>query len=399
MTPVFISPNKDFTLYQGDSLEMLKAITTKVDMIFADPPYFLSKGFTWREGGKEKCFDKGEWDRQRPTEEVDAFNLKWLSLCRKILKDSGCIWVTGTYHNISSVERCLTTLGYKILNIIVWQKRNAPLTISNCHFNFSAEYIIWARKSKVTPHFFNMEAMTALNSGKRMPDVWSIPTVENWEKHFGKHPTQKPLRLLYRAILSNTRPGETVLDPFAGSGTTGIAANLIGRKFIGIEREEEFVQKCILRHKEIESPEIFERWQTNISIQEAEPMVIINHAKKSTRELMIEKGICYLRAGDSKGSILIKPGFERLQYVLLHTNGERPQMFKLLKKGQFQIWTAETLNKYGFNAQHAPYYVVLHFDHSKEVVINRMSDLKRSKALYIANLRPFSEFQHILEKP
>ncbi len=365
-------------------------------MIFADPPYFLSKGFTWRENGKVKCFDKGEWDRQRSTEEVDAFNLQWLSLCRNVLKDGGCIWVTGTYHNISSVERCLTTLGYKVLNIIVWQKPNAPLTLSDAHFNFSAEYIIWARKSKRMPHYFNLEAMTLLNSGKRMPDVWSIPTVETWEKHFGKHPTQKPLRLLYRAILSNSKPGETILDPFAGSGTTGIAANLIGRNFIGIERESEFIQKCISRRQEIETPAIFERWLSRISIQDEEPMVIINHAKTSTRELMIEKGICYLRAGDSKGSILVKPGFERLQYVLLHTNGENPQMFKLNKKGQFQIWTAATLNQYGFHAEHAPYYIVLHFDPDKMIPLNRELGLKRSRATYVANLRPLSEFISII---
>jgi len=396
LTPVFQSFNSDFTLYQGDSLEVLKEFSAKVDMIFADPPYFLSKGFTWRENGKVKCFDKGEWDRQRSTEEVDAFNLQWLSLCRNVLKDGGCIWVTGTYHNISSVERCLTTLGYKVLNIIVWQKPNAPLTLSDAHFNFSAEYIIWARKSKRMPHYFNLEAMTLLNSGKRMPDVWSIPTVETWEKHFGKHPTQKPLRLLYRAILSNSKPGETILDPFAGSGTTGIAANLIGRNFIGIERESEFIQKCISRRQEIETPAIFERWLSRISIQDEEPMVIINHAKTSTRELMIEKGICYLRAGDSKGSILVKPGFERLQYVLLHTNGENPQMFKLNKKGQFQIWTAATLNQYGFHAEHAPYYIVLHFDPDKMIPLNRELGLKRSRATYVANLRPLSEFISII---
>lgn len=392
MSPIYQTSTADFTLYQGDTLEVLKMLQSKVDMIFADPPYFLSKGFTWRENGKVKCFDKGEWDRQRPTEEVDAFNMQWLGLCRNVLKEDGCIWVTGTYHNISSVERCLTTLGYKILNIIVWQKPNAPLTLSDAHFNFSAEYIIWARKSKRAPHFFNLEAMTKLNSGKRMPDVWSIPTVESWEKHFGKHPTQKPLRLLYRAILSNSRPGETILDPFAGSGTTGIAANLIGRNFIGIEREPDFIQKCIARREEIDSPEIFDQWLSRISVQEEEPMVIINHAKTATRQLMIEKGICYLRAGDSKGSILVKPGFERLQYVLLHTNGEEPQLFKLIKKGQFQIWTAETLNQYGFNARHAPYYVVLHFSPHKRVPFDRNPDLRRCRATYIANLRPLSEF-------
>ena len=361
-------------------------------MIFADPPYFLSKGFTWRENGKVKCFDKGEWDRQRSVEEVDAFNLNWLGLCRKILKDGGCIWVTCTYHNISSVERCLTSLGYKVLNIIVWQKPNAPITLSDSHFNFSAEYIIWARKSKGTPHYFNIKAMFALNSGKRMPDVWSIPTVETWEKHFGKHPTQKPLRLLYRAILSNTHPGDTVFDPFAGSGTTGIAANLIGRKFIGMEREDDFIQKCILRKKEIENEVTAQQMLSKMCIAEEEPMVIVNHCRNSLRKLMIEKGLCYLRAGDSKGSLLVKPGFERLQYVLLHTNGCEPHMFKLKSKGHFQIWTADALKQYGFPAEHAPYYVVLHFDSSVEIKINRWPNLKKRNATYVADLRPFSEF-------
>lgn len=392
MIPIYQSSDGDFTLYQGDTLEMLKKVSTKVDMIFADPPYFLSKGFTWRENGKVKCFDKGEWDRQRSIEEVDAFNMEWLAHCRKILKDGGCIWVTGTYHNISSVERCLTVLGYKILNIIVWQKPNAPTTLSNHHFNFSAEYIIWARKSKSIPHYFNIEAMSALNSGKLMPDVWNIPTVETWEKHFGKHPTQKPLRLLYRAILSNTHPGDTVFDPFAGSGTTGIAANLIGRKFIGMEREDDFIQKCIQRKKEIDDEAIAQRMLSKMCIAEEEPMVLVNHCRSSLRKLMINKGICYLRAGNSKGSLLVKPGFERMQYVLLHTNGEDPRMFKLKLKGHFQIWTADTLNEHGFTAEHAPYYVVLLFDTLKEIKINRDPNLKRRNATYIANLRPFSEF-------
>ena len=392
MIPFFQSPNGDFTLYKGDSLELLKAFSGKVDMIFADPPYFLSKGFTWREKGKVKCFDKGEWDRQRPIEEVDAFNMQWLGLCRKILKDNGCIWVTGTYHNISSVERCLTVLGYKVLNIIVWQKPNAPTTLSDSHFNFSAEYIIWARKSKSKPHYYNIKAMYALNSGKRMSDVWSIPTVETWEKHFGKHPTQKPLRLLYRVILSNTRLGDTVFDPFAGSGTTGIAANLIGRNFIGMERENDFIQKCIQRKKEIDDEATAQRMLSKMCVAEEEPMVLVNHCRASLHKLMIDKGICYLRAGDKRGSLLVKPGFERMQYVLLHTNGEKPRMFKLKSKGHFQIWTAETLKEHGFAAEHAPYYVVLHFDPLKEIKINRDPNLKRGNATYVANLRSFSEF-------
>lgn len=380
-----------FTLYKGDSMSVLENLSNNVDVIFADPPYFLSKGFTIRTKGRVKCFDKGDWDKARSMPEINEFNMKWLSLCRNVLKEDGTIWVSGTYHNIYSVANCMVELGYKILNIIVWNKPDAPLTLSDAHFNFSAEYIIWARKSKEKRHYFNNKLMKAINGGKRMSDVWNIPTTGLWEKTCGKHPTQKPLRLLYRIILASTKSGDTILDPFAGSCTTGIAANLLQRNFIGIDQCEEFLQLGVRRRMELENKSLFDKYLRKISETPNDLMVMVNHCRNDLRLMMIEKGICYLRAGDSKGSLLVTQGFERLQYVLLHTNGDNCQLFRLKTQGHFQIWTRETLEQNGFTPKHAPYYVVLHFD-NKPIKIKNLPNLKEYLNTYRAKIRPLSDF-------
>ena len=384
--------NRGFKLYQGDSFQLLEELDEKVDMIFADPPYFLSKGFTMRSKGRVKCFDKGEWDKERPLSEINDFNMKWLASCRNRLKEDGTIWVSGTYHNIYSVANCMVELGYKILNIIVWNKPDAPLTLSDYHFNFSAEYIIWARKSKEKRHFYNIDLMKQINGGKRMSDVWNIPTTGLWEKTCGKHPTQKPLRLLYRIILASTQEGDLVLDPFAGSCTTGIAANLLGRSFIGCDQIEEFLNLGVARRKEIDNPINADKLLRKMSETPEDVMVMINHARKELKEKMIETGICYLRAGDSQGSLCVTPGFERMQYVLLHTAGDDVKMFRLKSKGQFQIWTKETLEKHGFHPEHAPYYVVLQFDNTKEILLSRRINVKERLNTYRARIRPLSDF-------
>lgn len=381
-----------FLLYHGDTVEILESLNRKVDMIFADPPYFLSKGFTMRAKGRVKCFDKGNWDKVRPLEEINQFNMSWLSKCRNILKDNGTIWVSGTYHNISSVSNCLMELGYKILNIIVWNKPDAPLTLSDSHFNFSAEYIIWARKYKDKRHFYNIELMKYINGGKRMSDVWNLPTTGLWEKTCGKHPTQKPLRLMYRIIMSSTQSGETILDPFAGSCTTGIAANLLGRTFIGIDQDARFLDLGIKRKTEISDVETANKIFRKMTENPSDVMVIVNHARKELKEKMIETGICYLRAGDSKGSLCVTPGFERMQYVLLHTGGEDVRLFKLKKKGCFQIWTKETLEKYGFNPEHATYYIVIQFDNKDEMPLSKTVNIKERINTYRVRLRPLSDF-------
>lgn len=390
MEPYFKQDN--FELYCGDTMAVLSTLNRKVDMIFADPPYFLSKGFTMRSKGRVKCFDKGDWDKERPMSEINDFNMKWLSLCRNVLKDGGTIWVCGTYHNIYSVANCMVELGYKILNIIVWNKPDAPLTLSDAHFNFSAEYIIWARKQKEKKHFYNIELMTKLNGGKRMSDVWNIPVTGLWEKTCGKHPTQKPLRLLYRSILAATKEGETILDPFAGSCTTGIAASLLERDFIGIDQSEEFLQLGIRRKNEIGDELIAKKYLRKMSEIPEDVMVMINHARKELKYMMIEKGICYLRAGDSEGSLCVTPGFEKMQYVLLHTGGNDVKMYRLKTKGCFQIWTKETLESYGFSPEHSSYYVVLLFDNTKEIPISKKLNIKERLNTYRAKIRPLSDF-------
>ena len=382
----------NFNIYQGDTMQLLASTIKQVDMIFADPPYFLSKGFTMKYKGRIRCFDKGEWDRVRSLAEINEFNRRWLSLCREWLKEDGTIWVSGTYHNIYSVANCMVELGYKILNIIVWNKPDAPYTLSELHFNFSAEYIIWARKSKEKRHYFNNELMKQLNGGKRMSDVWNIPTTGLWEKSQGKHPTQKPLRLMYRIILSSTHVGDTILDPFAGSCTTGIAANLLGRKFIGFDQSEEFLNLGLRRRLEINNDAVAAKYLRKMSENPNEVMVIVNHARKSLKEKMIETGICYLRAGDSKGSLLVTPGFERIQYVLLHTSGNDAEMYRLKTKGHFQIWTADTLREHGFSPEHAPYYVVLHVDNTKKVELKKNFILEQRINTYRAKIRPLSDF-------
>ena len=227
-----------------------------------------------------------------------------------------------------------------------------------------------------------------------MPDVWKIPAPGMWEKKCGKHPTQKPLRLLYRIILACTHEGDTILDPFAGSCTTGIAANLLGRKFIGIDQSEEFLQLGIRRRVEISDPNIAEKFLRKMSETPEETMVIVNHARKETRELMIEKGICYMRAGDSEGSLQVTPGFEKMRYVLLHTDGKEAQLFhiKTGKEGSFSIWTKETLEKHGFHPEHAAYYIVIPFDNHPTRPKKLPSNLKQRINTYRARLRPLSDF-------
>lgn len=388
----FCSEDKSFILYKGNSQQISFDINQKVDMIFADPPYFLSNGGKKIQGNKMVSVDKGDWDKYMSEEEIDQFNDQWISACRKLLKESGTIWVCGTFHNIFSVEKALKHNGFHIINIITWQKTEPTPTWGNLHFNFSSEYIIWARKSSKITHYFDIEEMRRINGGKDMPDVWKLPTVGLWEKHMGRHPTQKPLGLLYRIILASTRPGELVFDPFAGSCTTGIASNLLGRNFIGLDQSREYLQLGIRRKHELEDRSTFDRMIELMAENIYDTMVLVNHSRMDTHHLMIEKGICYLRSGDSKGSVLIKPGFENLQYVVLHTNGNHAKMYKLKKKGCFQIWSKETLEQYGFSPSHAKYYIVLHFDNSKETLITKDINLQQGKIGFTASIRPLVDF-------
>ena len=249
--PFYRSPDRNFTLLNGDCIELLNSFEFKFDMIFADPPYHLSNGGISVQSGRMVCVNKGDWDKSNGRYFDYLFDREWLSACRNKLKDGGTIWVSGTYHNIFSIAHCLTELDFKILNCITWVKTNPPPNISCRYFTHSAEYILWARKDSKTPHFYNYELMKEINGGTQMRDVWNRPTASKWEKSCGKHPTQKPLCLLSRIIQASTERGAWVLDPFTGSSTTGIAANLLGRRFLGIDQEEMFLQISKARKKEI----------------------------------------------------------------------------------------------------------------------------------------------------
>lgn len=264
LTTFFKSNDRAFTLLHGDSLELLPQFKFNFDMIFVDPPYFLSNGGISMQAGKIICVDKGEWDKGKSSADINDFNYRWVSLCRDKLKENGTIWVSGTYHNIFSVANALTALGFKILNVVTWAKTNPPPNISCRYFTYSTEFIIWARKSQKRPHYFNYELMKELNEGKQMTDVWRLPAIAPWEKSCGKHPTQKPLALLVRLILASTKSDAWILDPFTGSSTTGIAANLTGRRFLGIDKEREFVEISRNRKLEIEDYSKYQLYRSKI---------------------------------------------------------------------------------------------------------------------------------------
>ena len=264
ITPFYRSTDRAFTLLHGDCFELLPQLNFKFDMIFADPPYFLSNDGISVQAGKIVSVNKGEWDRGGTPEQINDFNKRWIALCREKLKDDGTIWISGTYHNIFSVANSLTELGFKILNVVIWAKTNPPPNISCRYFTYSTEFIIWARKSPKKPHHFNYELMKHLNDDKQMTDVWRLPAIAPWEKSCGKHPTQKPLALLTRIILASTDKNAWVLDPFAGSSTTGMAANLVGRRFLGIEKESEFVEMSRRRRLEIDNLKTYGDYRSKI---------------------------------------------------------------------------------------------------------------------------------------
>lgn len=386
------SSSQDFTLLNGDCIGIVQSCNQQFDMIFADPPYFLSNDGISLQNGKVVSVNKGDWDKSHGIEKDTKFNRKWISACRDKLKDNGTIWISGTHHNIFSVETCLKELGFKILNVIVWKKTNPPTNISCRYFTYSTEYIIWARKFEKIPHKFNYEVMKDLNGGRQMKDVWHLPAIAPWEKTCGKHPCQKPLSLLGRIILASTDKGDTILDPFAGSCTTGIAANLLGRNFVGIDQSEDYLRIGSNRRQEIEDRLVASTMLNKMFKFDNVDMVLVNHARTELYDNMIKQGICYVRAGDSKGSLMANPDFKNLSYVMLHTGGKNCRIFKLKKRGMFKIWTRETLEKYGFTPEHAPYYIVLEFDNNSNASITPEQFVKTGKYTYAPKLKPYSDF-------
>lgn len=241
----------NITLTKGDCLiEMAKLQPNSIDMIFADPPYNLSNGGFSVMSGKRVSVNKGDWDKSSGLDDDIDFHIKWIMACQRVLKPTGTIWISGTYHSIYQCGYALQKIGFHILNDISWFKPNATPNIGCRCFAAAHETIIWAKKSKDSKHTFNYRIMKSYdevkdiikNTGKQMRSVWSISTTPKREKTFGKHPTQKPVELLKRIILSSTNEGDLILDPFSGSGTTGVVCKMLNRDFIGFEVETEFIK-------------------------------------------------------------------------------------------------------------------------------------------------------------
>lgn len=240
-----------FYLYNEDALKLLKLLPdNSIDLFFTDPPYFLSNDGITCSGGKMVSVNKGGWDKE-DTLSVDEFNYQFLKEAKRIIKPSGSIWVSGTLHNIYSVGYQMKKLGLRILNNIIWQKTNPPPNLSCKMFTHSTETILWAAKDLKSKYTFNYELMKEENDGKQMKDVWQFSITKKSEKKYGKHPTQKPLDLMRRIIKASSNEGDLVLDPFMGSGTTGVAAIELNRKFIGIDIEKEYFQLAIKRINDI----------------------------------------------------------------------------------------------------------------------------------------------------
>ncbi len=246
--PVFHDPKHDIKIYQGDCVEILAAMPADcVDLIFADPPYFLSNNGITCHAGRMVGVNKGEWDRSRGADANHEFNRAWLAACQRVLKPNGTIWVSGTSHVIHSVGFAMQQLEFKLLNDISWVKPNPPPNLSCRYFTHATETIIWAAKNKRSRHKFNYKLMKELAGGKQMKSVWTIRPPEKSEKQLGKHPTQKPVALLERIILSASDEGDLLIDPFLGSGTTALAAMLCKRKFRGLELDTRWIDVSIER--------------------------------------------------------------------------------------------------------------------------------------------------------
>ncbi|RMD59218.1 MAG: site-specific DNA-methyltransferase [Nitrospirae bacterium] len=246
-------------LYHGDILEILSQLSDEsIDLIFADPPYNLSNdGFTCH-AGRRVSVNKGEWDKSKGIEEDFKFHYKWIEACKRVLKPNGTLWISGTYHSIYACGFALQRQGWHLINDICWFKPNASPNLSCRMFTASHETLLWAKKNKKAKHTFNYDLMKNGNwngdfikkPNKQMRSVWAINTPKNGEKKYGKHPTQKPEVLLERIILSSSNEGDIVLDPFCGSGTTGVVAIRHKRKFVGIDLEKTYLDLAIPRLKD-----------------------------------------------------------------------------------------------------------------------------------------------------
>ncbi len=232
----------------GDALEIMNGLPERsIDLVFADPPYNMQiPGNLWRPDFSKVEGVDDEWDKFADFQAYDQFTIAWLQAARRLLKPNGAIWVIGTYHNIYRVGKALQDLGFWVINEIVWEKTNPMPNFMGVRFTNAHETLIWAKKDRESKYTINYHAMKPFNDGKQMRSTWKLPICKGGERirvnGERAHSTQKPLALMYRVILSSTNPGDVILDPFFGTGTTGAAAKLLHRSWIGIEKDPAYIQ-------------------------------------------------------------------------------------------------------------------------------------------------------------
>jgi modification methylase len=264
-------------IIENDCVAAMAALPDcSVDMVFADPPYNLQLGGElFRPEGSRVDAVNDEWDKFSSFADYDAFTRAWLKEARRILKPNGTLWVIGSYHNIFRCGAALQDLGYWILNDIVWRKSNPMPNFRGTRFTNAHETLIWASKSEDSRYTFNYRAMKALNDELQMRSDWVIPLCTGAERvktdGVKAHPTQKPEALLYRVLLACTNPGDVVLDPFFGTGTTGAVARRLGRQWIGIEREKKYVQ--VARERIASTLELDESAMRTMASKKGQPKV------------------------------------------------------------------------------------------------------------------------------
>lgn len=452
-------------LINGDCRNMSLIPNESVQLIVTSPPYWQLKDY----GADGQIGFNDSYE-----EYVNNLNIVWnecfralgcgCRLCINIGDQFARSAYYGRYKIVpihTEIIRFCETIGFDYMGSIVWQKPTSMHTTGGGKImgsfpyprggivKIDYEYILLFRKfGKAMP-----VSREVMDRSRMSTEEWNEYFSSHWvfdgarqDKHIAVFPEELPKRL----IKMFSFVGDTVLDPFMGSGTTALAASKLERNSIGYEINKDFrlfyEEKVVLANKcsgnifkvvedssnvdldklsekmpyhfvdvqkldnlvDVKKNTFGSKFETNNSVLEnkgnlfdsifpyykekEEPMVLVNHARTELKQLMIQKGICYLRAGDSKGSVLVQPGFERLQYVLLHTAGNGPQLFKLKTKGKFQIWTKETLIEKGFNPHTSPYYLVLHFDNSNSIPINNMPNLKEDKNTYRAKIKKLSEF-------
>lgn len=237
-------PGPDSAVVCEDAFALLRALPSGcADLVFADPPYRLSGGGTTVRSGKRASVDKGIWDTPGAIENFHVWNREWLRLCQRVLRPTGTIWVSGTRHSLFSVGYAMQQLKFHLLNLVTWSKPNAAPNLGCRTLTESCEHLIWAAPHELKPlgHFFDYKAMRKIAGNKQLRDVWTISPPPPREKTHGRHPTQKPIALLERILIAASTPGAIVVDPFCGSGSTGVAARMLGRRFIGCDLDGGYV--------------------------------------------------------------------------------------------------------------------------------------------------------------